>query len=176
MSEVCREYAEALFLLGVEGSREDEYMQSLNTVKNVFDENSEYLEMLASPVIALQERKDAFLSVFGEILPEQVCSFVLLLCERGRMKEFGECVRQYAKLLRASKSLTAVRVRSAVELTESERVRLCDALERRLGGRVEPEFVTDGSLIGGISVEYDGKVIDLSLKSRLQDIKDVIDI
>ena len=176
MSEVCREYAEALFLLGCESSREDEYMHSLNTLQEVFDGNLQYLELLANPVIALQERKDAFMSVFGSILPEQVCSFVLILCERGRMKEFGECVRQYAKLLRASKNLTAVRVRSAVELTDGEKARLCAGLERKLGGRVEPVFEIDSALIGGISVEYDGKIIDLSLKSRLQDIKDVIDI
>ena len=72
MSEICREYAEALFLLGAESSREDEYMQALNTILDVFNDHGQYLELLANPVIAVKERKDAFLSVFGNMLPEEV--------------------------------------------------------------------------------------------------------
>ena len=39
---------------------------------------------------------------------------------------------------------------------------------------VEIEYMTDSSILGGILIEADGKIIDGSLKARLRDIKEVI--
>ena len=47
-------------------------------------------------------------------------------------------------------------------------------LERRFGHTVVVECETDPSLIGGVRVEVDGKVIDGSIRNKLEQIKDVM--
>ena len=52
---------------------------------------------------------------------------------------------------------------------------LVEKLERRSGKRVEAEYIVDGTLLGGLVVEMEGRVLDGSLKKDLQHVKEVIE-
>ena len=56
MIQTEREYAEALFTLAVEENAVEEFLDSLVTLKQLFDENPDYIEFLNSPAIPLGER------------------------------------------------------------------------------------------------------------------------
>ena len=77
-------------------------------------------------------------------------------------------------MLASSKSISYATVTSALELTDDERAKLISKLEKMCGTKVQIEEKTDPSLIGGIVIEVDGKVIDGSIRNRLSDVKDVI--
>mgnify|MGYP002517652746 CR=1 FL=1 len=49
-------------------------------------------------------------------------------------------------------------------------------LEAVLGGTVNAAYAVDESLLGGLMVEADGKIMDGSLRRRLREIKDVMNI
>ena len=97
-----------------------------------------------------------------------------LLCEKGRIRSLAGCTEEYKKLLDIQNSISTAYVKSAVELTEEEKEKLKDKLEVQSGHAVILECSVDESLMGGLVVEIDGKVIDASLKSRLYEVKDVI--
>ena len=63
---------------------------------------------------------------------------------------------------------------SAVELTEAEKAALTEKLGKKLGRTIHLECSVDPSLLGGLVVNVDGKVIDGSLKHKLQEIKEVM--
>ena len=63
---------------------------------------------------------------------------------------------------------------SAVALTEREKTELKEKLEKRLGRTIRLECAIDPSLLGGLLVQVDGRVIDGSLKHRLHEIKEVM--
>jgi len=174
MSVLSREYAEALFALALEKDATQEYMLCLDTLSECFKEYPEFYQLLASPALPFEDRRDAFLAVYESSLPEYVCSFVLLLCQKGRMSEFSDCVSDYRKLLMASKRITRVKVTSARELTEAEKARLINKLEKTTASTVQAEYFTDPAILGGVILEYDGRVMDGSLIHRLQEVKDVI--
>ena len=90
------------------------------------------------------------------------------------MSEFSDCVSDYRKLLMASKRITRVKVTSARELTEAEKARLINKLEKTTASTVQAEYFTDPAILGGVILEYDGRVMDGSLIHRLQEVKDVI--
>ena len=79
MMQTDREYAEALFMLAAEEGNTEEYFSSLQTVKELIDENPDYLEFLSSPAISLKERLFAIDEAYGETFPEYVVSFLKLL-------------------------------------------------------------------------------------------------
>lgn len=174
MAQISREYAEALFALAAEFNAADEYAAALDTVLAAFGENPEYMDFLASPSIPKAERIGALEAVFSDAVPEHIVSFLSLLCERGRIREFGGCVNEYKLLLDASKHISSARVISAVELTDSEKEKLQAKLEKMSGQTVILECSVDESLLGGIIIEMDGKVMDGSVRSRLKEVKEVI--
>ena len=66
------------------------------------------------------------------------------------------------------------KVTSAVELNETEKASLKEKLEKKSGHKIIIEYSVDKSIIGGLIVEMDGKIMDSSLRKHLKDVKDVI--
>ena len=174
MTEIGKEYGEALFLLACEAGRQKEYARALETVSVVFSKEPQYTEILASPAIPLKERLAVAETAFSAALPEQVLSFLMLLCEKGRLSFFDQAVEEYRALLAASERIFEAKVTSAVLLTEEEKKKLIAKLERTYGGSVRAEYFVDEAILGGLIVEVEGKTMDGSLRHRLHRVKEVL--
>ena len=174
MLDVGKEYGSALFALACENGAAEAYATALGQIEDAFSAHPEYPLFLASPAVPLGERQEAIRAAFSTCLPEDVVSFLLLLCEKGRIACFAEAVREYRALLDASRRVSAAKVCSATPLTEAEKEKLKTKLEALCGGTVRMEYTTDASLLGGLLVEVDGKILDGSLRHRLRDVKDVM--
>ncbi len=174
MTEKSKEYGTALFSLALEEKTEKEYLEALEGISEVFQENPDYVEFLASPGIPKAERIAALDAAFTGHYPEYVLSFLKLLCEKGHIRSFYACVSEYKKLLDVKEHISKATVVSAVELTASEKERLQQKLEKMSGRYVELTCSVDESLMGGMIIEMDGKIMDGSLKRRLQEVKEVM--
>ena len=174
MTDVGKEYGAALFMLAAELGESESYSEALKGVEKLFSESPEYPIFLASPSVPMSERLSAIESAFWGKIPEHVVSFLMLLCEKGRMECFGDAVKEYSALLDASKRVLSAKVTSAAELTEAEKEKLKNKLESINKGEVRIEYLIDTALIGGLVVEVDGKIMDGSLRQRLREVKDVI--
>ena len=174
MTDLSREYAEALFALAAETDREKEYLEALDTAAALLADNPEYVELLACPAIQKDERDGLLAQTFGQILPEQVLAFLQLLCAHGRIRSLNDCIEEYRLLYQTAVAMSTAEVTSAVPLTEDEMKRLSEALSARLGRTVTLTCTVDESLLGGMVVRVDGKVLDGSLRSRLHAVKEVM--
>ncbi len=174
MTDISKEYGTALFMLACEENQQKSYGEALEKVKDAFLQNPQYQELLASPSISLNERLSVIDAVFSERIPEHILSYLKLLCEKGRIPCFLETVEAYNELLDASERISNAKVTSAVELTEKEKQKLISKLESMMKGKVQAEYFVDSDLLGGFIVEMDGKIMDSSLRHRLQEIKGVI--
>ena len=174
MAQVIKEYAMALFSLAQETDAVKEISEALDTVSAVMRDNPEYTELLASPNISKAERVEAVEQAFTGTVPEHVVSFLALLCERGRIRSLSECISEYRQLCDAANRISVAEVSSAVELTEDEKSALKNKLEKLCGNSVVINCTVDPSLLGGMVVAVDGRVIDGSIKHRLHELKEVM--
>lgn len=173
MTEMSKEYAAALFALACEEQAEQTVASALEQIFSAWQENPAYGELLASPAIPQSERRQMIAQAFA-FAPQHVISFMQLLCERGRIRILPACVEEYRRLLQQWESRAIAKVTSAVALTEEEKAALAQKLQRFGSHTVTLECTVDPSLIGGIIVEMDGRLIDGSLRHRLQQVKEVI--
>ena len=176
MNDVSKEYSEALFSLAAEESKEKDYAEALAGLRSVLVENPKFIDLLSSPCISLSERKKVVDTVFkgGDEVQTNIASFLKLLCEKGHVNEIFDIIDETTDMLKAAEGISTGYVTSAVELTDAERSELAEKLEKLLGHRVELVCGVDESLLGGVVVRIDGKVIDGSLKYKLQNIKEII--
>ena len=174
MTEISKEYAEALFLLACEEGEEKGIMTALEDTAELLHKTPELMELLSSPGIPLKERQEVARSVFGGSLPQHLLSFILLLCEKGRIRSFESCVEEYRRLLQIKESVIRAKVVSAVPLTEDEIRGLTRNLEKKSGKTVVLDCSVDPSLLGGLIVEMNGTVMDGSLRHRLREVKEVM--
>ena len=175
MAEISKEYAQALFELAKEQGIEQECAAALHVIAAELDNMPEYAELLSSPNIPMDERKALIEQAFSAYVPEYVLSFTQLLCEHGHIREFGSCLREYEELYKALESISTARIISAIELTDSQKKKLTEKLEKISGHTVIANYEIDETLLGGLTVYIDDKVIDGSLRRKLKEVKEVID-
>ena len=175
MTEQSKAYAEALYALAAETGEEKACLDGLTLVLDVLADNPAYTELLASPAIPRAERDAVLEEAFGGRIPEQVLSFAGVLCAHGVIRSLPDCAAEYRRLYEAAIALSTATVTSAVPLTEEQKTLLQQKLEKISGHTVILACTVDESLLGGVTVQLDGKVLDGSLRRRLHDVKEVME-
>jgi len=173
MMQMSKEYTEAIFALSSEENCCGDVSSSLNMMADIFEKNDEYAHLLSSPAIPVDERLSLIDEAFSSV-HEYALSFLKLLCEKNIVSVFPQCVKEFNNMLASSKSISYAAVTTAIELTDNERHKLVSKLEKMCGNEVQLEEKIDPSLLGGIVIEVDGKILDASIRQHLSDVKDVI--
>lgn len=174
MSEISKEYASALFSLAQESQSEDAVCEGLKLVAGLVQENPEVLDFLAAPNIPKSERVAVLEKALSGQVPEYVLSFAQLLCEHGYIRSLSSCASDFEELWNHARGLSTARVVSAVALTDTEKRQLQQKLTAKTGREIRLECAVDESLLGGLVVTLDGKVMDGSLKHRLNEVREVM--
>ena len=165
---------EALFELAVQGNVTEETSEGLETVISALMQTPEYKAMLASPAIGKEERLNALDSAFRGKIPDILLAILRMMISRGQIASLNGMARNYEELARGYRGESVALVTSAVELTEAQAVALRAKLEKKLERKVTLQFQVNPELIGGIRVEVDGRVIDGSIRNKLDEIKEVM--
>ncbi len=174
MTQTIKEYAEALFCLAQEENKLNDISASLDTVSQILNENPEYLDFISSPNIKKEERIQAIEDAFSGNVEEYVVSFLCLLCEKGRFDSIHICIADFKAFCDMVNRISVAQVTSAVELDENEKSALKTKLEAVCGNSVLLECHVDPSIVGGLIVNIDGKIIDGSIKNKLHELKGVM--
>ena len=173
-NKVAKEYAEALFILACEEKKEKEYLDELKLTESLILKDPEYMLLLSSPNVTKEEKLSALESAFSDHLSEHVMSFLLLLCEKGRITDIKMCVDDYERLYNERCRILVARVTTSVELTEGEKEKIRLMLKKKRGVDVELICKIDESILGGVIIETEDTVIDGSLKTKLRNVKEVM--
>mgnify|MGYP002622302229 FL=1 len=170
-----REYAEALYELGQSQDMEAEVSDALDLLERVLAENPGYLDTLASPAISRSARMQAIESALAERVPRAVVELVRLMVSRGHAGNVPGMMAAYRNLARERRGESIALVSSAVELTPEEKEALRVRLEKQFSRKMILRCTVDPALLGGVRVETEGRVLDGSVRARLQKIKEVMD-
>ncbi|MCQ2460140.1 MAG: ATP synthase F1 subunit delta [Ruminococcus sp.] len=174
MKEIYKEYASAIYSLAAENRKEAEYLYGMRLINNELNRNPDYAMILNAPSISKSDRLSLIEKAFSGKVTEHVLSLLMLMCERGCTDHFSEVYEVFAQMYLNFASAAKADVTSAVPLDSSEKAVLRKKLEKMSGRAVSINYIVDPSIIGGMIVELEGRVIDGSLKNRLKEIKEVI--
>ena len=175
MTHTSREYAEALFELAAEEGKTAEYAAALDTVEEALRENPGFLSLLASPAISREERMDTLSAAFQEKVPLSMLILLRMMIFRGHARSLPEMIAGFRDLARENRGESEAKVYTAVKLTEAEEEALRQKLEKRFGRKMILDCQVDPALLGGVRVETEGRVLDGTLRTRLQELKEVMD-
>ncbi len=174
MTATVKDYAQALFALAKDTKTAAAYFDALQTVDSILENHPEYTALLSSPAIPKRERTELLKTAFGAAIPVEVLHFLQLLCQNGDVRHLHGCLEVFRQLLEDAQRRSHALVTSAVPLSQEELEMLQKRLETVTGRTVRLTSAVDPTLIGGLTVEIDGKIFDGSLKHRLHDMKEVI--
>ena len=176
MTATGNNYAEALFMLAREENSVDEFYNGLKLAEEVLKENSDYLQFLATPSIPKSERTASLAAAFEGKVNPHILSFLQLMCEQGKAEQFFDSASEFYRLREWASGTVEAVVKTTVELTDTQKKELVKSLEKRTGKKVTLKCIIDNALLGGISVELDGELLDGSVKNNLKRVREVISV
>lgn len=168
MSQAAERYALALFEIAGKHDASVEVEQDLREVQKAFEQNPELLELLSSPKLEANEKKNIISNLFGQG-NAYVLNTLQLLSERKRLDELSEIVDEYIRLDNAAQGIEDAIVYSVSPLTEEERANISSVFAKKIGKQaLRIENVIDPSLIGGMRLQIGNRIFDSSISSKLE--------
>ena len=167
MSQLASTYAQALYGLAKEENADSQILSQLDALALSFAQEPGFVRLLSAPELSKQERCQILDDSFREKVHPYVLNFMKLLTEKGYMRHFADCCKAYHDLYNEDHGILPVRVFTAVPMNAGQTEKLTAKLSSITGKTVELQCKIDPSLLGGVRLDYDGKRVDGTVKSRL---------
>jgi F-type H+-transporting ATPase subunit delta len=168
---LSRRYSKALFELARESGQEESIARQLEQFSSTSTE-SRLGAVLSNPGIALDSRKKILLEVAKSLqLSSLTEHFLSLLLDRDRLTFIPSIIASYRHLLNQVNGRVDAKVTAAEPLGALVIERLRDSLRRLSGKDVILQEEANPELIGGLVVEFQGKIYDGSVRTQLETMK-----
>jgi F-type H+-transporting ATPase subunit delta len=163
----ARRYAEAAFEVAVRDDAVEAWRNELDTAAAIV-EDDRVGRALANPSVPLETRIAAADTTFGRLVGPKVMNLIGLMLRRGRIEELPRLAAEFRRLDDLRRGVTRATATSATALTPDEVSALTERLEGSVDGKVELDTNVDPSLLGGLVVRLGDRLIDGSVRSRLE--------
>jgi F-type H+-transporting ATPase subunit delta len=172
VSGVPGRYASALFNLASDEKSTAEVGAKLALFQAAINASDDLKRLVRSPVFSADDQIAALGAVGAKLgIDGTALNFLKLVAKNRRLFALPEMIKAYATLLAASRGEIAGEVASAQPLTDSQLEDLKAALKSALGRDVELSTRVDASILGGLIVKVGSRMMDNSLKTKLQNLK-----
>jgi F-type H+-transporting ATPase subunit delta len=168
---VSKTYARALFELALEGQMIDQILAEYEFVKNSFDEFPDFLEIVKSPKISVVEKKTILKDTFGGKVSDVLLNFFSVLVDKKRSDVIRDVYDDLIIMADDNKGLVVARVESVIPLEANEIEVLEAKLNKVTGKTVTVDNVINPEIMGGLVVKVGDKVVDGSVKRKLDNMK-----
>ena len=172
VSGVPGRYASALFELAVEEKSADAVGQQLQAFGAAIAASDDLKRVVRSPVFSAANQVAAVAAVASALgIKGSTANFLMLVARNRRLAVLPAMIKSYATLLSQSKGEIAGEVTSAEALSVAQLKDLAAALKSSLGSDVALTTRIDSSILGGLIVKVGSRMMDNSLKTKLQNLK-----
>lgn len=169
---VATRYAKALIDLAVEKNSLEQVHGDMAFWQEVCSESRDLVNMLNSPVINGDKKLAVLQKVGGTHMGPFTGAFLELLIRKGRESDFREVIEAFLEQYNILKGIHTVRLTTATPVGEGVEQVLRDKLKTELSlDNVVLEAAVNESLVGGFTLEFDGKMLDASVAKDLHDIR-----
>lgn len=174
MTRIGSVYGEALYALAQEEALTERILGELTVLEQVFRENPDFIRLLSSRSLPMQERCAILDSCFRGRVQPYVLNFLKILTEKGYIKHFRHCCAAYEDHYNADNGILPVTAVTAVALTSEQAEKLTATLSRTTGMQVKLRSKVDPTVLGGVRLDYGGKRLDDTLAHRLEAIRSAL--
>ena len=174
MSERTAGYAAAIYELAKAEGDLARVEGELASVARAIDGSSDLRSTLTDPALPLERKRAIIDDLVGGRASRTTSTAIDMVASLNRIGELGSIATLLAERSAASVGKQLAEVRSAVELDDATVQRLAAALEKQIGTPVEVRTIVDPSIVGGIVTRVGDTVIDGSVRSQLQSLRQAL--
>lgn len=166
---VAQRYATALFALAGDKGLYDAVAADLRILTDALDSSSDLRTLVHSPILSRADQIAAIGKLAAKAeLTDISKKFLGVLATNRRLAELPEVATIYKVMLAAQRGEHTAEVTSAAALRPGQLESLREKLTAKLGGRVTLDLKIDPEILGGLVVKIGSRMIDSSIRSKLE--------
>jgi len=169
---VAHVYSDALFEAAIEENKVDLLFEELGQITDLFTTHPEFFELFKTPKINIEEKKKSIEEVFSGKISDEMMNFLKVILDKRRSSAIFGIKNEFDKKVYAHKGIEKATVESAVALDEAEMKGLEAKLAEMTGKQIELKNIINTDVIGGLLLRVGDKVVDGSIRRRLNDMRD----
>jgi len=163
---VARPYAEAVFKLASEGNALAAWSDALANLDGVVAD-TRVQACITDPNVSAQQLEGLVLGVVGDKLTGEARNFVQVLVHNNRLDLMPLIRSHFEALKREQEGVLEAKIISALPMNDAQVKQLVAQLETKYQRKVTAQVETDASLIGGVKIVVGDKVIDATVRGKL---------
>ena len=172
ISGMAGRYATALFELALESNTVDAVKGDLDRFDALIGDSPDLARLVRSPVFGADEQGKALGAVLSRAgIGGLTAKFLMLVTSNRRLFAVGDIVKAYRALVARHKGELTAQVTVAENLSDTHRDAIRDALKSVTGKDVGLDVKVDPAIIGGLVVKLGSRMVDSSLRTKLNSIK-----
>ena len=172
MASMAARYAAALFELAKEQKQLDQVERDVRTFQSLLEGSADLARLVRSPVISAEAQARALEAVLARAgISGFTGNFLKLIVRNRRLFAVGDMLRGFLSLLARERGEVSADVASAHPLSDEQMQVLADSLKASIGRNVQIRTRVDPNLLGGLIVKVGSKMIDSSLRTKLNNLK-----
>jgi len=164
-------YGKALLEAAQDTGKVDVILEEIKEIREIFRQEPGFWAFFNTPVCSGPEKKAVVEKVFSGWISDEVLNFLSILIDKRRTSGFERIVREYERLVNESKGLASGTITSAEPLTDEQLASFEEKTGALLHKNVKLENKVEPSILGGVRIFIEGKVIDASVKTQLRDLE-----
>jgi F-type H+-transporting ATPase subunit delta len=169
-----RRYALALYNVAEEKGKVEEYLRDLREITHLIKSNEELQQVIKHPQITTSIRKRTFIKLFKGRIDEELLSFLLLLIEKDRISYLEEKLMEMEKIHLEKNNTLIANVKTVIKLQDKEKYDLVKRLENKYNKKIILMEELDKEIIGGVYVRVGNDVIDGTVRSKIDEMKELM--
>lgn len=174
MKKVASKYASALFELALDQKLENQFREDILFIKDIISTHPELIEVLSKIQFTKDQKKELINDVFKPYVHQYTINLLFLLVDKNRSIVLNHFVDEYIHLHNLHFNIIEAIAYSVSPLTKDEIKELESSLSLKQNQTVSIINRIDPTLISGIKIRFDDKVIDGSMKSRIENLRSVL--
>jgi len=166
---VASTYAKALFDAAADAKKEELIGDELKELENLLSAEPDFFEFLKTPLMDKKTKKEAIADLFKDKLSSETINFLFILIDKRRAGELFKIADQYWKMFDRKMNVSDGEIYTAMPLKREQIEVFAEKVSQLINKNVKLVNITDKSIIGGVKIIIEGKVIDATVKKRLKE-------
>jgi F-type H+-transporting ATPase subunit delta len=168
---VSKTYGEALFELAVEENKVDVFMEEITEIQKILAENKDFSKFMNHPKILKEEKTEVLENVFKGRISDELTGFLTLIVAKDRYNEIDAILNYFLTEIKRFKGIGIAYVTTASALRDEQKAGVEQRLlETTSYKKMEMHYNVDESLIGGMVIRIGDRVVDSSIKTKLNEL------
>ena len=165
---VSKVYGDALFSLALEENKLESLWKETAQMQQILKENPEFLSVLRHPEVPQKKKISAFAEVFGQDVSKEIMGLLNVMVKKGRVREIHSVLEYCDTQVKEYLKIGVVEVATPMPLSEEQKKQIENKLlEVSEYETVSVDYRIEKSLLGGIVIRIGNRVLDNSIRSKL---------